>query len=174
MFIVETITKEQASGKIKKLYGMIEHEIGFIPPHFRLFATLDPKGLQDFLMQMIYFKKHERIDEKLLPFLRLIIAQKECRGYCTTFNTKLLVDRGVPKEIVNDLENNIDKIPLEASQKVLLSKVLQALFDDFSKKDLQELQELGFSQQDFYDLLNYATNFMAKSKIIDTFLEAKF
>ncbi len=166
--------KEQASGKIKKLYGMIEQEIGFIPPHFRLFATLDPKGLQDFLIQMNYFKKHERIDEKLLPFLRLIIAQKECRDYCATFNTELLVERGVPEEIVNSLQNNVDTIPLEASQKALLSKVLQALFDEFSIKDLQELQKLGFSQQDFYDLLNYATTFMAKSKIIDTFLEAKF
>jgi len=48
VFIVETITKEQASRKIQKMYEMIEQEIGFITPHFKLFATIDPKELQDF------------------------------------------------------------------------------------------------------------------------------
>jgi hypothetical protein len=36
--------------------------------------------------------------------------------------------------------------------------------DKFSSNDLKELYKAGFSDKDFYELLSYATNFMAKVK----------
>jgi len=172
MFIVEPTTMDQATGELKLLYKKIQKILGFIPPHFELFATLDSKSLSEFVEHNLYFAKHPNIDANLLPFLRLCIAQKECRSYCVNFNTKMLLDNGVKKELLSNICKNIEKLPFEAKQILLLSKVLYALYNaqNFREKDLDELYSVGFSDKDFYELLGYATNFMAKSKMIEIYL----
>ncbi len=101
---------------------------------------------------------HENIDKNLLPHLRLAIAKRECRNYCVAFNTKILEE---------------GEFYINEKQKLLMSKILKALSetDNFSSEDLDELKELGFSDKDFFDLLNYATGFMAKSKMIEIYLK---
>jgi hypothetical protein len=46
MFIIKTISKEEATGEVKEIYEQMEAKLGFIPPHTNLFATLDIKGLE--------------------------------------------------------------------------------------------------------------------------------
>lgn len=168
MFIIPTVSKESATGRIKEIYEQMEEALGFLPPHTELFATLDIQGLEEFFALNIHLLKHPRIDADILPFLRLFIAQKECRGYCTTFNSKLLL---VKRELLKNLQTTFHTIPVEKTQCLLAQKVLQALYEKFEKADLEELKAQGFEEQDFYDLLNYITIFMAKSKIIDIYLE---
>jgi len=172
MFIIKPISVDEATGELKLLYKKIQKTLGFVPPHFELFATLDPKSLSEFVEYNLYFAKHPNIDAQLLPFLRLCIAQKECRSYCVNFNTKMLLGNGVKKELLSNLCKNVEKLPCEPKQILLLSKVLYAIDNpqDFGKKDLDELYNVGFSDKDFYELLGYATNFMAKSKMIEIYL----
>ena len=172
MFIIEPIKKENATGKLKLLYQMIEKQLGFIPPHFELMATIDIKAMKDFLDYNTAIMTHNKIDKKLMPFLRLYIAQKECRRYCTGFNTEMLKKMNVDEAVINDLENHLNEIPVEAAQKILLKKVIKAVYhaETFGKKDLEALYEVGFDDKDFYDILDYATGFMGKSKIIETYL----
>ena len=171
MFIIKPISVDEATGELKLLYKKIQKILGFIPPHFELFATLDPKSLHAFIEHNLYFAKHPNIDAQLLPFLRLCIAQKECRSYCINFNTKMLLSSGVDKELLNDICQNLEKLPFESKQILLLSKVLYAIYNaqSFGEKDLDELYNEGFSDKDFYELLGYATNFMAKSKMIEIY-----
>lgn len=171
MLIIKPIYVDEATGELKLLYKKIQKILGFIPPHFELFATLDPKSLHAFIEHNLYFAKHPNIDAQLLPFLRLCIAQKECRSYCINFNTKMLLSRGVEKELLGDICNNIEKLSFESKQILLLSKVLYGIYNtqSFGEKDLKELYDVGFSDKDFYELLGYATNFMAKSKMIEIY-----
>ncbi len=173
MFIVKSIKAEEATGELKLIYKKIQKTLGFIPPHFELFATIDSKSLMDFIEYNLYFKTHPNINEKILPFLRLCIAQKECRKYCVNFNTKLLETTGIDKEILTDIYSNILKLPFDTKQNLLLSKVIFAIYNanSFSSDDLKELYEVGFSDRDFYELLSYATNFMAKSKMIEVYVK---
>ena len=41
----------------------------------------------------------------------------------------------------------------------------------FGEDDLEELGRVGFSDKDFFDLLNYLTSFIAKSKMIEVYLK---
>jgi hypothetical protein len=41
----------------------------------------------------------------------------------------------------------------------------------FNNDDLQELYNVNFSDKDFYELLSYATNFIAKSKMIEVYIK---
>ena len=158
MFILEPIKKEDAEGELKLLYKMIERNLGFVPPHFELFATIDIASMREFLEQNQKMLTHESIDKNLLPHLRLAIAQRECRTYCVAFNTKMLSQ---------------GDFSVDERQTLLMNKVLKSLneTDKFDEKDLQELRESGFSDKDFFDLLSYASSFMAKSKMIEIYLK---
>jgi hypothetical protein len=158
MFILEPIKKEDATGELKLLYKMIEKSLGFVPPHFELFATIDIESMKEFLAYNQKMFIHPVIDKNLLPHLRLAIAQKECRTYCVAFNTKML-------------ESGEYKI--DAKQELLMDKVLKSFYEtqQFTQKDLEELREIGFGDKDFFDLLSYASNFMAKSKMIEIYLK---
>lgn len=173
MFIVEPIKVKEATGELKLLYKKIEKTLGFVPSHFEVFATIDIESLKDFIEYNLYFAKHPKIDAKILPFLRLCIAQKESRKYCINFNTILLMENGVNKQILADICLNIDNLPFDVEQRLLLSKVIYAIYDTnkFGKNDLQELYDVNFSDKDFYELLSYATNFMAKSKMIEVYIK---
>jgi hypothetical protein len=80
---------------------------------------------------------------------------------------------GVDTQILSDIYLNISKLPFDTKQKLLLSKVIYAIYnaDKFSSDDLEELYEADFSDKDFYELLSYATNFMAKSKMIEVYIK---
>lgn len=172
MFIIQPIKKEDAKGELKLLYRMIENSLGFVPPHFELFATIDLESMKDFLEYNLYIMSHKKIDKNLLPYMRLYIANKECRSYCINFNSELLLKMEVNKGLINNIVDEIQNIPFEDKQKVLLLKVLKALYEaeDFNENDLKELYSFGFNDKDFYDLLSYATNFMSKSKMIEVYL----
>jgi len=173
MFIVEPIRVREATGDLKLIYKKIEKVLEFVPPHFELFATIDSKSLMEFIEYNLSFKNHPKIDETLLPFLRLCIAQKECRNYCISLNTKMLFAKGIDKKILNDIYANIENLPFEKKQKLLFSKVVFAVYNaqEFGSNDLVELYNAGFNDKDFYELLGYATNFMAKSKMIEVYMK---
>jgi len=173
MFIIEPIKKEDARGELKLLYRMIERSLGFIPPHFELFASIDTKSMKEFLELNHFMMNHQKIDKDLLPFLRLYIAKKECRSYCIGFNTKILQGMNIEQNFITNIENKLSHVEFETAQKTLLFKVLKAIYeaDKFGADDLQELDKLGFSNKDFFDLLSYAINFMAKSKMIEVYLK---
>ena len=173
MFIVDSIKKEEATGELKLLYTMIEKSLGFIPPHFELFATIDLEAMKEFFVYNQYMMTHDKINKKLLPFIRLYIAKKECRTYCSSLNVKILQAMGITQSVIDNIEEEIKNIPCEESQIVLLEGVIKALYEaeNFSKKDLEKLYTLGFSDKDFFDLLNYASTFTAKSKVIEAYLK---
>ncbi|MEA2029531.1 MAG: hypothetical protein U9N49_11225 [Campylobacterota bacterium] len=171
MFIIDPISKADATGELKLLYRMIERQLGFIPPHFEMMATIDTEAMKSFLEYNHYMITHPKIDKSLMPFLRLYIAQKECREYCTNFNREMLLVQKVDQEIIDNFHNDIALIPLKDAQKLLLNKVIKAIYQakEFGRDDLKELYAQGFSDKDFFDILSYASEFMGKSKIIEAY-----
>lgn len=162
MFIIPVIKKEDATGELKLLYKMIERSLGFVPEHFELFATIDIEAMKEFAAYNQKMLTHKTIDKNILPYLRLEIASRECRNYCVAFNTKMIIT-------MKD-ENKTYSL----NQKILLDKVIKAIYetDSFSGDDLNELQLQGFTNKDYFDLLSYATNFMAKSKMIEVYTKS--
>ena len=156
MFIVDVIKKEDAEGELKLLYKVIERSLGFVPKHFELFATINIEAMKEFVSYNQKILMHEKMDKDLLPYLRLEIAKRECREYCIAFNSEMIAKTQSKYDI---------------SQEILLQKVLKAIYKskNFGSKDLKELDKAGFNAKDFFDLLSYATDFIAKSKLIEVY-----
>jgi hypothetical protein len=141
---------------------MIESSLGFIPAHFELFATIDIEAMRKFAEYNFKMMAHPKIDKNILPFLRLQIAKRECRAYCTIFNTQMT------QKMMDG-----DKLPYNKTQELLLEKIIKALYETqkFGSDDLDELKQSGFENRDFFDLLSYSSDFMAKSKMIEIYLK---
>ncbi len=103
MFIIEPIKKEEAAGELKLFYKMVEKNLGFIPPHIELFATIDLGAMKKSMEFNQSMMTHEKIDKNLLPYLRLYIANSECRSYCTNFNTQMLLKMGAEAKLINNI-----------------------------------------------------------------------
>ncbi len=172
MFKIDVITKERAEGELKIAYKTIEKVMGFVPPHFELFGTLDLEGLKKFTKESILLQRSDLIDARILPILRLIIAKKECRRYCTGFNTKML-EKDFDKEFIKEPLVRLSKLPVADEQKILIQKTIKAIYDsdNFAKEDIDELYNIGFDDKEFFKILNYCVKFMANSKMIDIYLK---
>ena len=159
MFILDVIKATQAQGELKTTYKMIEKMLGYIPPHFELFGTIDVQALKEFIRYNTKIQANKKIGQDLLIHLRLEIAKKECRNYCINLNTKML--------------ENMQEKELSQEKKFLKEMVLKALYNanTFNRDDLLLLDKKGVSHKDFFELLEYATTFMAKSKIIEVYLK---
>lgn len=159
MFIIDPIKIEEADGALKIVLTKIERRLGYIPPHFELFASIDLEGMKAFLDENMFFLTHERIDANLMPYLRLEIANRECRNYCINFNEKMLEQMQHPE--------------LDEKQKTLLATILKALYEHkaFNADDIAALEALGFEHKDFFRLLRYSANFIGLSKLIEAYLK---
>ena len=164
MFIIDVTKKEEATGELKLLYKIIERSLGFVPAHFELFATIDIEGMREFASYNQKMLTHKYIDKNMLPYLRLEIAKRECRNYCMAFNTQMIAKM-----------ESATTPAYDERQALLFNKVLKAIYetDSFGKNDLEELYEVGFSDKDYFDLLSYSTNFMAKSKMIEVYTKCE-
>jgi len=156
MFLVQPVQKEEAEGELKMLYRVVEKNFGFIPAHFELFATLDREGMKEFLSHSERVLQSEKISQHFLALLRLELAKRECREYCIVFNSAIVAK---------------NRESLDETQLLIMQKVLKAIYETelFTKRDLEELFSVGFSHKEYFLLLSYATNFMAKSKLIEIY-----
>ncbi|HIP19899.1 MAG TPA: hypothetical protein EYG70_02105 [Sulfurimonas sp.] len=159
MFIVDVIKKEDAAGELKLVYKIIERSLGFIPPHFELFATLDLESMKEFMAYNQKIVLEENISKFFLAKLRLEIANRECRKYCIAFNTKIV-------------QKNSHEV-LSHKQELLLKKVLKAIYETeiFDTQDISDLKKEGIDEKNHYTLLSYAANFISKSKLIEVYLK---
>ena len=124
MFIIQPIKKEDATGELKLLYRMIERSLGFVPPHFELFTTIDLQAMKEFVEYNQYIMAHKKIDSDLLPYMRLYIANKECRGYCKKFNSAILANMEIDAKLINNIVEEIQNIPFDNTQKTLCRPVV--------------------------------------------------
>ncbi len=173
MFIIEPQGHECAPKELRGVYKMIQKELGFVPPHLELFATIDKAALIEFIAYQQSMIHHPAIDAALLPFLRLYIAHKEQRTYCQVFNAKLLRSKNISETLIANI--NIEEIPVAKKQRILAQEVVTALYDTsvFTVENITKLEALGFSHNDFFDLLSYCCNFISKSKMIEIYLTKK-
>ena len=172
MFIIETNNAFDES--VLKLFRLLKREMGFIPEHFKLFATLDPKGFESFMQQHLFFKRHPNMGNLLLPLLRFTLAKKERREYCINLNATLLEKAGIETKQLREIEAYYEAL-IGKEQSTLLQTALKALYQtkSFSRDDIDDLKTYGFDHHDFYQLLNYATTFLAKTKMIEVYLRKK-
>ena len=167
MFIIDTNPSKEMLPLLKK----VERFVGYIPPHFSLFATLNPKRFEMFLNEIFYLTMHKSINPDFFALLRFSFSAKHNFEYCYTFNKKLLLDKNYTKEAVEAFETNSDNFPLDKKHHALFKGVQKAIDEpkSFTCKDIDALKELGWSDADIYDAIDHGAFLFKFSKVLKAY-----
>jgi len=161
------ITNKKLTAEGKVLIRVIKSKMGFVPPHFELFAKLNPKRLKMYLVELEYISNHPNIDADFFTFIRFTIASREGFSYCINLNTKILESRGYSKEHLRKVVQNL-KLPLDSAHQALFSSTIEAMVkpDKFNKESIEKLENLNWSSEDIWDALDHGAFLYKYYKIL--------
>ncbi len=164
--LLNLVSPEQAP----ELFKPIQDAIGMIPSVFQLYGN-SPVLLKNRFEEIGYFMTHQRISGTFFALLRLVVAKREQCQYCIDMNRYLLTEAGWSLDEIHTSEQHPEQAPLVPAEKRLLLDVLSAVenSDYFTQARLQDLQALGWSQQDVLDAVHHAALAKALDTIIDIF-----
>lgn len=167
MFIMESQPPQETQPLLKR----VKRFMGSVPPHFELFATLNPKRFEMFLNEISYLSMHKTINPDFFAFIRFYIAAKENFAYCYNFNTLLLLKKEYTQEQLNNFEKERNTLPLDEKHLTLFHTALKALEnpDSFTKEDINVAKSLGWSDADIYDAIDHGAFLYKFSKILKAY-----
>jgi len=170
MFMIEA----NPDREMKIILRGIKKTLGQVPPHFELFATINPTRFKMFLEEINYLATHEHINPDFFALLRYYVATQNNFVYCIQFNQALLLSKGYTLEQLNALVNFKEELPLDSKHQALFVEAVNALDDPahFTVETLEKLKQLGWSDADIYDAVDHGAFLFKFSKILKAYSKA--
>ena len=156
----------------RTLLKIVKRKFGFVPPHWKLFAALNPVRFKMFLDEINYLTTHPRIEKDFFTFLRYAVAYENGFEYCIRFNRQLLLSLGYAENEIHSLENSEKKIPLDERHQRLFTAALQAMNKPrhFTAETIQALTEDGWNHTDVFDAVDHAAFLFKFARILQAYL----
>ena len=155
MFLIKSNPNQEMQVVLRR----IKQKLGFVPPHFELYATINPQRFMMFLEEINYISNHKNIDPDFFIFLRYHIAKKYNFTYCYKFNEEMLKAKGYV---------DFEQLPLDEKHQKLFDVVMKSMDkpEDFSNSEIESLKDLGWSDADIFDALDHGAFLFKFSKIL--------
>ena len=169
MFIVQENRLQKE--RLAKIYRRVKALYGTVPPQMKFLGNIEADYLEEFLITAARTLRHPNIKSDIFAFIRLHIAFKEGYDYCKSFNTTLLLSKGYKQELLDLVVENIENIPFEQHEKVLVKFALKAIYEsrDCQAEDFQRLEELGWSQKDIFDAIEHAGTIFRNGRLLTAY-----
>jgi hypothetical protein len=151
----------------------IRMKLGEVPPHWELYASLNPKRFTMFMEEINYLTGHETIDPDLFTFLRYFIAFKNGLGYCEKFNHAYLLTKGYTPEQLDAFVESKENLPLDDKHKALFKTAVEAMEDPASltSDSMEKMYVLGWGDGDIFDAIDHAAFLFKFHKILEVYLK---
>lgn len=163
MFMLETVTREKATGEIAALYGAFPEEIG-LPKTLQLMSA--SLGLMQRHLQVIdYFRNHKRLSPEFFTAVRYAVAAKVGHKACELFNKGILKRMGVEEADIARIPTDPAAAELEPNENALLTFVFKVVDNPAAVEsaDVDALRVFGFSDADILDACSAAANMVGSS-----------
>ena len=169
---IEIKSNSALNDKRNTVFAQFKRFFGEMPQHLELVGNINPEILSDFLKYNMSLMKNKKFHKDFFVFIRLYTALKENYEYCIAFNSKLLIERGYDKTLIENL-NCINNFPVDHNSKTLVNKCYKAVFNSskFGEDDLQELFDLGWEIIEIYQVIEHIGLLEKNSRIIKAFLK---
>jgi len=167
MFIIESNPNQE----MKILLRGIKQKLGQVPPHWELFATINPTRLKMFLDEINYLSSHPHIQNDFFTLLRYTIAIDNGFTYCINLNKTWLLAKGYAQEQLDDLEGTDKVLPLDKRHQVLFNAVMKAVYapDDFTTETIEALKLLEWNDADIFDAVDHGAFLFRASKVLKAY-----
>lgn len=163
--------KSEPNREMKILLRGVKKNLGQVPPHFELFATINPTRFKMFLEEITYLSQHPSINPDFFILLRYTIATQNLFTYCIGFNKALLLSKGYTLEEFSQLEGSKKILPLDVRHQALFDTVMLALNepDDFTIDTISHLKDLGWNDADVFDAIDHGAFLFRFSRILKAY-----
>jgi hypothetical protein len=170
MALIETVSPAKAEGEAKKIYDIMQKNIGMVPAPLQL-ASASPWMMGMAWQSIQYYSQHPSLGFALLCTIRYLVAQQYDYAFCVNFNKNFLKMQGMTEDNIRKIEADPLQAPLEDNEREMVAFVMKAIKtpDAVVKADVDKLHDLGWKDSDIMDALAHATNMVGSSILMKTF-----
>jgi uncharacterized peroxidase-related enzyme len=171
MSIVQTVTPEQATGKVAAIYAQVEKNFGRVYQGFQMYSA-SPDLMEQLFQQNSYYMRHPTLGFGLLAMIRMLVSEQNDCAYCIGFNESMLINRGgLSVEQIAAMKRDPSSAPLSEKDKAMLLFVLKGTANakSIEKADLDALRGLGWDDRDIVDGLYHGARNAAVDIMFDAF-----
>jgi len=167
MFLIEPNPNKE----MKILLRGIRKKVGKVPPHWELFATINPTRFKMFLEEINYLTSHPHIHHDFFALLRYTIAIDNGFKYCINFNRAFLLAKGYTLEQLHAVEGENKSLPLDERHQALFDAVLRAIYepDTFTLEVINALKILDWNDADIFDAVDHGAFLFRFSKVLKAY-----
>ncbi len=151
----------------------VRTKLGHVPPHWELFASINPTRFKMFLEEINYLSAHPNIEKDFFAFLRYTIATDNGFDYCTHFNRQLLLAAGYTLEELHAVEGTDKSVPLDEKHQALFNAALTAVYApaNFTTQTIASLHDKGWSDADIFDAVDHAAFLFKFAHILKAYID---
>jgi hypothetical protein len=167
MFMIEPNPNKE----MKVLLRGIRQKLGQVPPHWELFATINPTRFKMFLEEINYLTSHPHIQSDFFTLLRYTIATDNGFTYCINLNQASLLAKGYTLEQLHELEGTQKILPLDDRHQALFDAVMKAVYtpEDFTVEVTDALKILDWDDADIFDAVDHGAFLFRASKVLKAY-----
>jgi len=167
MFMIEPNPNKE----MKILLRGIKRKLGHVPPHFELYATINPIRFKMFIEEIIYLSTHAQINPDFFTLLRFTVANDNGFEYCIKLNQAILLAKGYTLEQLHLLEGTQKTLPLDERHQALFNAVMTALYtpESFTVESINALKILDWSDADIFDAVDHGAFLFRFSKVLKAY-----
>jgi len=157
--------------EMKVLLRGIRQKLGQVPPHWELFATINPTRFKMFLEEINYLTSHPHIQSDFFTLLRYTIATDNGFTYCINLNQASLLAKGYTLEQLHELEGTQKILPLDDRHQALFDAVMKAVYtpEDFTAEVTDALKILDWDDADIFDAVDHGAFLFRFSKVLKAY-----
>lgn len=171
MSLLNTVSPEQANGKVADVYAQVQQGMGRVPGALQMFSP-SPDILVQTWEGIGYYRSHPTLSAPLLAMVRMLVSQENDCEYCVGFNAGMLINVcGLTAEQVAATKKDPASAPLGEKDRAMLLFILKATRDSqaVNREDVERLKALGWTDRDLMDGVVHGARNMAVDVVFNTF-----
>ncbi len=165
---IKPIEKEEASDEVRLIYRDIEAAFGMVPNLFKTYAHF-PALLRVNWEKTKALMMGGDLPRELKEGIAVVVSAANTCNYCVAAHSIALMMMGFPKEKIDTLTKNIEKLDLPRRDQKILQYVRKATLTPLKITDSEtlELKSFGITDGQMVEILGVMELFTGYNKFLD-------
>ena len=171
MPIINTVSTDTATGKVREIYGQATQAFGCVPNALQMHSA-SPAILEQQWQSIGYYMQHPALSFPLQAMVRMLVSERNHCEYCVGFNASMLINRAaLTVEQVAVTKRDPSQAPLPEKDKAMLLFVLKAVTEPLkvTAAEVAALRKQGWSDSDILDAVMLGARNVAADIVFNTF-----
>lgn len=171
MALLQTVSAEEAEGKVKEVYERLMETARTVPlPMKMMSASPDLLAIQ--IQNLGHYFRHPTLGFELLALIRLLVANHFNYPYCVMFNSSLLqMLTEMTDEQLEAVKADPATATLDERDKKMLLFVLKTVItpDAIEQADVHSLKDMGWTEKDIFEAAHHGADMIRHGTLFKAF-----